>query len=196
MRLLAITLTLMIGALILLQSSTADAQPQVTFVFPVEGDELAEAPPIIHMCFASPVNTQDLDKGGDFRFDVVMPDGHRLGFRTVFQPDGYGLAVHPGLPGDPPEGQWAFEWRVTDAETLAPATGTVKFTVSPEGNPLPEEPLSRCPSDGTPAPTPAVAEDDDGDRDIPLLALIITGSVIGAAALGLILYLVRRRIGS
>lgn len=160
---------------------------------------LAEPPSIIHMCFASPVNIQDLDKGGDFSFDVLRPDGRRLGLRIVFQPDGFGVDVHPGLPGDPPEGQWTFEWRVTDAETLAPATGTVNFTVSPEGDPLPEEPLSRCPSgDVAPTfetPTPAAGEDDDDDQDILLLSLITTGSIIGVAVLGLILYLVRRRIG-
>jgi len=199
MRLLAVTLTLMIGALILLQSSAADAKPQVTFVFPAEGDKLAEPPQIIHMCFASPVNTKDLDKGGNFSFSVAMPDGRGLGLRIVFQPDGYGLEVHPGLPGDPPEGQWTFKWRVTDPETLAPATGTVNFTVSPEGSPLPEEPLSRCAPGGEPptfkTPTSAAAEKDGGDEDTSPLYLIAAGLVIAVAVLGLVFYLIRRRTG-
>jgi len=199
MRLLAITLALMIGVLMLLHSSPAAAKPQVTFVFPAEGDVLAEPPRIIHMCFANPVNIKDLDKGGNFRFDVAMADGRSLGLRIVFQPDGYGLEVHPGLPGDPPEGQWKFEWRVTDAKTLAPATGTVKFTVSPEGSPLPEEPLSRCPPGGEPptfkTPTSPATEKDGGDQDIPVLPLIAAGLVIAVAILGLVLYLIRRRTG-
>lgn len=172
-----------------------------------------EPPSIIHMCFASPVNIRDLDKGGDFAFGVLRPDGRRLGLRIVFQPDGFGVDIHPGLPEDPPAGQWTFEWRVTDPETLEPAEGTVSFTVSPGGSPVPEEPPSRCPAralpstvgveatptpatGATPSPTPASGEDEaDDDQDILLLALITTGSIIGAAVLGLILYLVRRRIG-
>lgn len=171
-------------------------------MFPAEGDELVAPPTIIHMCFANPVNNKDLDKGGDFSFDVREPDGRRLGLRIVFQPDGYGLEVHPGLHEDTPEGEWTFEWRVTDAETLEPATGTVKFTVSADGDPLPAEPLSRCPAGGEEptfaTPTSTSVEDGgdgDDDQDIPLLALVTTGAVIVAAIVGLSLYLIRRRIG-
>lgn len=49
---------------------------------------------------------------------------------------------------------------------------------------------------GTPGPTPGVGQDvDDEGPDILLLALITTGAVIGVAVVGLVLYLVRLRIG-
>ena len=206
-------LILTAGVLLLLQPSDAGAQPEVSFIFPEDGAVLAEPPPIIQMCFASPVNIRDLDKGGDFRFRLLRPDGRGLGLRIVFQRDGLGVNILPGLPEDPPRGQWTFEWRVTDPDTLEPAMGTIHYTVSPTGSPVPEleEPLPRCLSDGSPAPpgstatpspsdtpgpTPAEGEDDsDDDQDILLLALITTGAFLGAAVVGLGLYFVRRRSG-
>lgn len=206
-------LTLTAGVLLLLQPSDADAQPEVSFLYPEDGAVLAAPPPIIQMCFASPINILDLDKGGDFRFGVLRPNGRGLGLRIVFQPDGFGVNVLPGLPDDPPQGEWTFEWRVTDPDTLEPATGTVHYTVSPTGSPVPEpeEPLPRCSSDGspitpdstatpspgdTPVPTPTTGEgDSDDDQDILLLALITTGAVLGVAVVGLGLYFIRRHRG-
>lgn len=198
--------TLMLTASVLpfLQPPDAGAQPEVTFISPEDGAVLAEPPRVIQICFASPVNIRDLDKGGDFRFGVLRPNGSGLGLRIVFQPDGFGVAIHPGLPEDPPEGEWTFEWRVTDPDTLEPATGTIHFTVSPAGSPVPEEPPPRCPSDGsptpppgaTPSPTPIAGEDEaDDDQDILLPAVIAAGSVLAIAVAGLVLYVVRRRSG-
>ncbi len=186
MRLLAITLALAAGALLLLRPSDVNAQPEVTFLFPSEGAVLSEPPALIRMCFASPINVQDLHAGGDFSFNVTMPNNIDLGLRIVFQRNGLGVGIEPGIPDDAPEGEWLFEWRVTDPDTLEPATGTLHFRVDPDGSPLPEEPPERC---KTGASTPG------GGQDILAISLITTASVIGAAAVGLILYLVRRRIG-
>lgn len=199
--------TLMLTASVLpfLQPPDAGAQPEVTFIFPEDGAVLAEPPRVIQICFASPVNIRDLDKGGDFRFGVLRPNGSGLGLRIVFQHDGFGVAVHPGLPEDPPEGEWTFEWRVTDPDTLEAATGTIHFTVSPAGSPVPEEPPPRCPSDGSPiapspsptsTPAPPAGEDEaDDDQDILLPAVIAASSVLAVAVAGLVLYVVRRRAG-
>ncbi len=212
MRVVALAaLTLTAGMLLFLGLPSANAQPTVTFMFPEDGAVLAEPPQVIRMCFSSPVNVRDLDKGGDFRFSVLRPNGSGLGLRIVFQRDGFGVGVHPGLPEEPPPGEWTFEWRVTDPDTLEPVTGTIHFTVSPSGSPVPEDPPPRCSTDGSPiapgatltpvpgataSPTTVVSEDEtDGDQDITLVALITTGSILGAAAVGLVLYLVRRRIG-
>jgi len=202
-RLAIISALALAAALALLWTPTADAQPEPTLVFPKDGDVLAEPPPIIRMCFDSPVNIQDLDAGGDFRFAVITPESRGLGLRIVFRPDGLGVDVHRGLPEGTLEGEWTFEWRVTDPETLEPAEGTVKFTVSPDGSPVPEEPPEPCVTDNTPSPsptsaptaTPAADEGNDGP-DAIFLGLVI-GVPIAAVALGLVLLLlIRRRRGS
>ena len=208
MRLSAITLALMASALLMLRPSAADAEPQVTYLYPSEGDVLAEPPTQIRMCFASPVNNRDLHAGGDFQFNVVTPDGIPLGLRIVFDIDARGVTVFPGLPEDAPDGEWLFEWRVTDPDTLDPATGAIAFTVSPDGSPQPEELPESClaatpVSAVTPTPvpdvtstaTPATAGEEDGDGlDTLAISLIAAASLVGAAAAaGLILRLIRRR---
>ena len=199
MRLLAFTLALIVSALFMLRPSATDAQPQVTYLFPNEGDVLAESPTLITMCFASPINILDLHAGGDFAFKVVTPGGTPLGLRIVFDSDGLGVAIIPGLPEDALEGEWLFEWRVTEPDTLEPATGSVEFTVGPDGSPPPEPPET-CrevtPVAGvTPTATAAGAgeEDDDGLGTLAII-LIAAASLVGAAAAaGVILYLIRRR---
>lgn len=64
---MATLLALIAGALFMLRPSATDAQPQVTYLFPNEGDVLAEPPTLITMCFASPINTLDLHAGGRLR---------------------------------------------------------------------------------------------------------------------------------
>jgi hypothetical protein len=71
----------------------ADPQPVLVFQNPAEGAVLQQAAFGIQLCFASPVNIKDLDKGGDFAFSITEPDGLGLGSRDVFQPDGYGITV-------------------------------------------------------------------------------------------------------
>lgn len=186
-----VVLTLVASALLLSRPSAIEAQPEATLIFPEDGALLAEPPPILHICFDSPVNTRDLDKGGDFRFRVLMPDDRGLGLRIIFQPDGFGIDIQPGIPEDPPQGEWTFQWRVTDPDTLEPTEGVVKFTVNPNGSPVPKEPLERCTGPSTPVPgataTPAVdaGEDDDGIGTV--LLVIIVAAVAGAAFLGLFL---------
>lgn len=194
MRLLAITLALAAGALLLLRPADVNAQPEVTFLFPSEGAVLSEPPALILMCFASPVNIQDLQVGGDFSFNVIMPNSISLGLRIAFHRNGLGVAIEPGIPENPPEGEWRFEWRVTDPDTLEPATGTLNFRVDPDGSPLPEEPPERCDT-GASTPGGGQEDDEDGGPDILAISLITTAAAIGAAGVGLILYLVRRRIG-
>jgi hypothetical protein len=75
-------------------------EPVINYQFPEEGDTLKEPPFVLQMCFEQPVNVNDLDKGGDFRFRLLRPDNKGLGMRIVFQPDGYGVAIYPGLPTD------------------------------------------------------------------------------------------------
>jgi len=202
-------LALTAAGLLLAKPYAVDAQPEVILVFPEEGDIMAEPPPIIRMCFARPINIRDLDDGGDFRFRVTTPEGRGLGLRIVFQTDGLGVDIHRGIPEGETEGEWTFEWRVTEPDTLEPAQGTLRFLVGPGGSPVPEEPPANCPSGNltpvtgitpttvTASPTPPPDRDKAGDgQDDLLLALIIAGPVIGAAALGLGLYfLVFRRRG-
>ncbi len=129
------------------------------------------------------------------------PEDRGLGLRVVFRPDALGVDIHPGLPQEPVGGEWTFEWRVTDPDTLEPTSGTVRFTVDPDGAEVPEEPPQTCDKAGTPAldasPTPAAdadANEDDGGTDVLLVLVIVIGAVGGAAVAGAVLYsFVRRR---
>ena len=197
MRSVAIAALVAASLLLLFRAPSADAQSEVTFLFPLEGDVLAEPPSLIRMCFAEPVNILDLNAGGDFRFSVITPEDRGLGLRIVFQPDGLGVDVFPGLPQDPIDGEWTFEWRVTEPETLEPATGTVRFTVDPEGTPAPVEPARACRDTATPAPDDsdsAASGNDEGDgSDVLLITGIVAGSVALAVAAGVVYLRVRRR---
>jgi methionine-rich copper-binding protein CopC len=196
------------ATLLLLQARPASAKPELTHSFPEDGDVLAGPPANIQLCFAGPINTKDKDKGGDFDFTILPPDGIPLGYRTIFQSDGFGLVVQPGEPEGDAEGEWTFTWRVTDAETLDPAEGTITFTVGPEGTPVPEGQPARCTRGGGPAASPTAGATltptaeapggqggDHGDQNIPRMALITVGIAAAAAVSGLFFYVVRQRIG-
>ncbi len=204
MRLMVISALALATALLLLQTSTADAQPETTFIYPEDGAVFGAPPPIMRLCFATPVNIQDLDKGGDFRFSVITPQGRALGLRIVFQSDGLGVDIHRGIPTEPVEGEWTFEWRVTDPGTLEPAEGRLSFTVTPIGSPAPEEPPGNCAEAATATPeissSPTAdavedgGDDNDGGTDTDVLIIAIVGAVVGVAALGSVLfYFIRRR---
>ena len=204
MKLFAIVgLALATAALFLSLSSPADAEPKVVLMYPEDGDVLVAPPPIIHMCFASPINVQDLDKGGDFRFSVLMPKGQGLGLRIVFQPDGFGADIHPGYPKEDLEGEWTFQWRVTEPDTLEPASGTVKFTVAAGGSPVPEKDPEPCVGEGTPNASGTVSStpngnnsgggDDDGGLDTTVIIIIAVAVAAGAGVVGFVLYRVRSR---
>jgi hypothetical protein len=194
-------------------SALAD-EPEITQQFPHEGDVIAQAPPVLRMCFKEPVNVQDLDKGGDFAFRLERPDRIGLGMRIVFQPDGYGVAIYPGEgPEEAPEGEWVWEYRVVDAASGDALEGEVHFSVrADEGIDVILSTPPACLAGGatqavttrTPAggasitPTPIVIDeepDDDGGPDVALLALLTIGAAAGAGLLALIGYLFRRRIG-
>ena len=192
-------LALAAAASLLPRGPAAAGQPVITLMLPKDGAVLEEPPPVIHICFAEPINILDLGQGGDFRFRVERPDGHGVGLRIVFQYDGFGADVYPGIHDEKLAGEWTMEWRVTDAETLEPLEGVVSYTVSPGGTPVLEEPASRCPA-STPtaagSPTGAAgsgSEDDDGGPDTLLLASLIVGITVGVASIVLAAYLFQRR---
>lgn len=128
------------------------AEPVIVYQNVHEGDKLGEKPFVLQFCFQDPINIKDLDKGGDFRFELRNPQNMGLGLRIVFQPDGYGVAVYPGpepslIPGVvTPTGEpaWTYEWRVVDAEDGTPLEGTLRFTVDPDAEPIPLETPPPC----------------------------------------------------
>ena len=181
--------------------------PQILYQNLSDGDVLAELPFVVQFCFAEPVDVTDRHEGGDFDFTLLTPEGLGLADRTAFQPDGYGVAVYPGSPPPVASGfptakdqVWTFEWRVTDAEDLAPAEGTIRFTIE-EGGELIREEVSPCTRSGstagpqqTEAPAGETANGDgDGDTDVLLVVLLAAGATAGVTVIGLTGYLARSR---
>ena len=228
-------LTAAVAVLLLSGPPAAQAQaPEIVSMFPEEGDILAEEPaflpatpttpdePIpaesrygLQLCFAASVDIRDNDKGGVHDFTVLSPDDTVLALRIVFQPDGLGVVVFPGLAPEPVEGEWTFEWLVRDVDSLEEAPGSLRFQIQEDGSPVPTEPAAPC--GGTPSPqredtptagatatappTPTADEDsadqdDDDGSDALIIALIIVGSVVAAAVVAAALYVIRRRIRS
>ncbi|HET9476413.1 MAG TPA: hypothetical protein VFP63_02890 [Dehalococcoidia bacterium] len=192
-------------------------EPEITYQYPEDGDVLKEPPFVLQMCFKEPVNVNDLDQGGDFSFRLLLPDNRGLGMRIVFQPDGYGVAIYAGLPdGEIPDGEWTWEYRLTDRVDTTDATeGVVKFEVNAaEGKEIVSETPPACLGEGlTPIPTAPDAEatgsvtptpdvinaddEEDGGTDVDILklALLTIGAAGIAGVLALIGYVVRKRIG-
>jgi hypothetical protein len=135
----------------------ADPQPVLVYQNPAEGDVIQQSAFGIQLCFASPVNIKDLDKGGDFGFTVTEPDGIGLGNRDVFQPDGYGITVYPGNPVGSTAGKWKFHYRLTSPDAQAALEGDINYTVDPNGSPVPQATPPACAALGgtaTAPPTP------------------------------------------
>jgi len=204
---------------------TRAKEPEITYQFPKEGDVLKAPPFVLQMCFKDPVNVNDLDKGGDFRFRLVRPDNKGLGMRIVFQPDGYGVAIYPGLPKDEqiPDGNWSWEYRLTEkipatqptgtSPKLDATEGTVKFSVNAQtgkdtitatppaclaagATQVPTAPPAGSPGvTNSPGPTGGATEEDGGGPDILRLALLTIGAAGAAGLLALIGYVIRKRIG-
>jgi hypothetical protein len=178
--------------------------PEVTYQFPPEGAILEERPPAIQLCFTDPIDVRDLDKGGEFRFAVKAPDGIQLGHRAIFQPDGYGVVVQPGIPEEA-QGEWTFEWRVRDRESEDPADGTIRFSVAEGGDPVIAAEPPICTSETTPvseqSPVPTdggngtVEPEEGGGPDVLLLALLTTGAAAAAGVVAIAGYFIRQRIG-
>ena len=142
-------------------AQTPDAEgPVVVYQNIKDGDVLDQVPLSIQLCFAEPVNNKDLDKGGDFSFQVTQPDRVGLGHRDIFQVDGYGVAVQPGNPIGEATGEWTFTYRVTTPDAQHATTGTIKYTIDSNGEPAPSVSPPACvPTGGTatvsPPPTSA-----------------------------------------
>ena len=219
-----------VAILLVVGPPAAQAQaPEIVSMFPEEGDILAEEPaflpatpttpdePIppesrygLQLCFAASVDVRDNDKGGVHDFSVTGPDGSALGLRIVFQPNGLGVVVFPGLAPEPVEGEWTFEWLFRDVDSLEEASGSLRFQIQEDGDPVPTEPAAPC--GGTPTPqredtpttgattTPTTTDDedspdqdDDDGSDALIIALIIVGAVAAAAIVAAALYIIRRR---
>ncbi len=138
-------------------SPAAAKQPLATYVSISDGDVFSEPLHSVEMCFAEPIDTTDVARGGDFRFELLSPS-ISLGLRTVLQPNGYGAAIYPGLaPGDT-NGDWVFNYRVTSPDTHEALEGTIKYRVDPSGRPAPKVSPPACLEGGaTPAPGSATA---------------------------------------
>jgi ABC-type dipeptide/oligopeptide/nickel transport system permease subunit len=166
----------------------ASAQPEVTESNVENGDVLDSAPTVFHMCFSEPVNTQDItgtqDDSGDeatprpWSFNLAQPDGVTLGLRIVFEPGGDCVDVFPGLPDDPPEGVWTFDWLVESQASGEQASGLVTFRVGP-GEP----------------PDDQISGSTNNDRDIgtSLIIGIIAGVAAAVVVTGVVVVVGRRR---
>jgi hypothetical protein len=204
--LIRLTPVLLVCASLVAAATAFAEEPDVTYQFPADGAVLEERPPAVQLCFRKSIDVRDLDKGGEFRFAVRGPDGMQLGHRAIFQPDGLGVVVQPGLVPEP-EGDWTFEWNVRDRESEDPGEGTIRFSVAPGGDPVIASEPPACSSETTPAaerspdasePTPngGAIEPEEGDGpDVLLLALLTTGAAAAAGVVALIGYFVRKRIG-
>ncbi|HET9476930.1 MAG TPA: hypothetical protein VFP63_05540 [Dehalococcoidia bacterium] len=104
--------------------ATVRAEPRLTAAEPAYGDVLEALPEILHLCFSEAVKTEDTS---DFRFNVVNPKGGALGIRIVFDTSGECVDVYPGIPEDPPEGIWSFDWMVRAQADDSEGSGSVKF---------------------------------------------------------------------
>lgn len=206
--------TLLLLALAVGQAAPRPAsadEPVVTYMYPQEGDVFAEPLQVIQICFENPIDVRDLPPrdDGEFDFDLTRPNGLRVGLRIVFQANGYGVAVYPGIESEGIVGEWTLSYQVRDRESLDRITRTLNYEVSDSGEPIITPTPQMCPSDGgtppaaTDQPTgPDGTPDDggtvveeDGDSDALVLPLIAIGAAGGAAVLLLLGYAFRRRIG-
>lgn len=172
------------------------AQPKPTEVTPKDGSVLAEPPEVVLICFSEPPLHDETD---DFVFNVLDPQDRRMGLRIVFQPLSNCVAVYPGLPDEPPFGQWTLEWEIIGEESGEAASGIVQYEVALGGSPAPAispvVPEARTP-DATETPVDTTpesegADEDDGGLDAVWIAAIVAGSSIGALAV--VAVLLRRR---
>lgn len=183
-RILGIASTVfLVGAVALIvHGRSAWAQPEVTMTNVESGDVLESAPEVFHLCFSEPVNNQDQadyepEEEGEvpWEFGVALPDGQQLGLRIVFEADGDCVDVFPGLPEEPVEGIWQFDWMVRSQETNEEASDVVLFRVGPGDPPIVEE------------------ESDEGD-DTALIAIIAVGvAAVAAAGIGSAVIVAGRR---
>lgn len=208
----AITLVLVAFA-VQRQAPPASAdEPVITYMYPEDGDVFSEPLQVIQVCFENPIDVRDLPSAGgegEFEFDLNRPSGLGVGMRIVFQADGYGVAVYPGIETEGIEGEWTFRFQVRDRQSLDRIDRTIRYTVESGGEPIITPTPQFCPSGGgtfapTSSPTPGpdatpgnggVIAEEDGESDALELPLLVVAVAGGAAVLLLLGYLFRRRIG-
>lgn len=192
-------------------------EPEITFQWPPEDGLIFNEPlEVIQICFREPIDVRDKPPigEGEFTFDMDRPDGLGVGMRIVFQANGYGVAVYPGIVDQNIEGQWGISFEVRDAESLEHLTGGITWQVrEATGQPIITPTPAVCPTTGDPPTTPIDDPDEtdaptvtpegngdngldeDSDVDILELALLTVGASGGAAVIVLIGFLIRRRVG-
>lgn len=188
-------------------------EPVITYTYPENGDVFGEPLLVLQICFEEPIDVRDLPPQGegDFMFRLQRPNGFNLGMRIVFQANGYGVAIYPGIAEDGLIGEWTLTFTVRDRETLDPITQTITYEVQEGGAPVITPTPQMCPTEGrTFAPTqpPAtgpdrtpepngdgVGNDDDSGPDLLVISLLTIGAAGAAAVVGLLGYVFRRRIG-
>ena len=201
---------------VLLAGATPEAhadEPEITFQYPKDGDVFLEPLLVIQVCFAEPIDVRDLPPQGEgeFKFDMDRPDGLGVGMRIVFQPNGYGATIYPGLVDENREGLWGLTFQIRDRESLDTLNHTISWQVESGGASVITPTPAVCPTTGEPPMTPIddpdttpVATDEPGgegdldegsDVDVLELALLTVGAAGGAGVLLLIGYVIRRRVG-
>lgn len=191
-------------------------EPVITYISIEDGDVFAEPLSVIQICFEDPIDVRDLPPldEGDFEFSLVRPNGFRVGMRIVFQANGYGVAVYPGIVEEDFNGEWTFSFTVRDRESLDPVSRTVTYEVRPGGDPILTPTPQMCPTEGTPVPSDPTGSPDNGtngdgdeptpdpgldegddDPDLLLLSLLTIGAAGGLGVIALLGYVFRSRIG-
>jgi hypothetical protein len=175
----------LVSALSSSPAHAADPQPVLVYQNPAEGEVIQQPAFGIQLCFASPVNFKDLDKGGDFVFALTEPDGLGLGSRDVFQPDGYGVTVYPGHPIGEATGQWKFHYRITSPDAQSALEGDINYTVDPNGTPVPQATPPSCVGPGGTATSSPISTPTSQPTETPAVTASPgegTATPVGASA--------------
>ncbi|HEU4758473.1 MAG TPA: copper resistance protein CopC, partial [Dehalococcoidia bacterium] len=169
------TLGLFLAAVLVLPpfALPAAAQPRIRLSDPADGALVARLPKQGRICFSQPIAL-------GFNLTLTAPDGRLIPVATSFPPDGLCLGIVIEPPSGATAGDWTFRWQATSRQTNEKGSGTIRFTVKASAETAPE---AGNPSAGGQGP-------DIGSR-----AAVTTAAILGAAALGFVLYLVRRRLG-
>ena len=153
---IAVIGVLAVASLARTEAQTADA-PQVVLQYPLGGETFNQQIPLMQLCFAAPVNIRDKGAGGDFDFSVVRPDGRAIGHVAVFQSDALGVVIERMSQVEEAEGDWLFEWRLTNPDATAEASGEIAFSVDLDSGETPLMQANACLGpEGTATPRPTL----------------------------------------
>ena len=160
--------------------ASVHAEPELAEANPGYGDVLEIMPESLHLCFSEPVKVGD---PSDWKFDVATPEGQSLGIRIVFESAGDCVDVFPGVPDDPPQGIWTFDWLVRAQADGSEGSGSIKFQ------------LGELPPGQTPLVKPASGAmgGGDGGSSTGLLLAIGAGIIVIAIATAGFIFGRRRR---